>query len=67
MVLPNLPDDDQRLREILTPAELEQLGQAFRAILQLGNGWGEIVVKIKAGRIDTLEILSSILVRDKNS
>lgn len=56
----------EMISRLLTPRELEKLAQALGAI-KGGDGWGDLLVRFKAGRMDTIEITSSILVRDKNN
>jgi hypothetical protein len=50
---------------LLTPGEIEKLSQALVTVTNHGNGWGQLEIRFKGGRIDTIEMTSSILVRDK--
>lgn len=54
-----------QLSTLLTPIELEKLSRALETIMAGGSGWGDLLIRFKSGRMDTIEITSSILVRDR--
>lgn len=57
--------EEARLDQVLTPAELEQLTAALKMLC--ASGWGDLVIRVKGGRIDVLQITQSVLVRGKKS
>ena len=57
----------ERLQRLLTEAEAEKLAVALEAVRRVAAGWGDIQIKIKAGRIDSIEITTSLIIRNKKT
>ena len=58
MTLDKPPDDT------MTQAEFLAIVSAIQSIKATANGWGKVILHIKAGRIDLVEQTSSVKIRE---
>jgi hypothetical protein len=55
---------DRPADDTMTQAEFEAIARAILTIKASSNGWGKVIIHIKAGRIDLVEQTSSVKVRE---
>jgi hypothetical protein len=51
------------LIHFLTPTGVERLARALEALSEQSDGWGKVEIEMKAGKVDVVNISSSIRIR----
>jgi hypothetical protein len=54
---------EEYINSIISTEEMKTIFHAFTEIMNRSNGWGQIILIMKNGKIDKVEITSSLLVR----
>lgn len=51
------------ITHFLTPTGIQRLACALEALVEQSDGWGKVEIEMKAGKVDVVNISSSIRIR----